>query len=342
MGSSNPWPDPKLPLPGLGFPTSMAPMTLPERRRRWGGIVGLTLLSFAGGVLAGPTLTKETSVLIGRATAMLGMRPPQPVEKHKPTPPSIVPIPAPGAAPAESPAVAARPAVAAVDTKAGSEPAARAATKGEASAARAAVAPATEQPKIAMAEPRAERASHKKAAGKNHGASESAGGRKPAPIDEEPTAPTKNEPAPKPAASKPSGSVDDLMADLVADGGGKNKKRDNKNLDDLLKDVGQQRDRRPEPAPKREAATAATLSAADISAAMSVVKTRGNECAQRLGQAGIAQLKLTVGKDGRVSDVRVSGKVANTPLGQCIEKAARAAAFPPSAGLRFDYRIDAH
>jgi hypothetical protein len=32
--------------------------------------------------------------------------------------------------------------------------------------------------------------------------------------------------------------------------------------------------------------------------------------------------------------------VADTPLAACIAKAARAATFPPNAGLRFDYKID--
>ena len=31
---------------------------------------------------------------------------------------------------------------------------------------------------------------------------------------------------------------------------------------------------------------------------------------------------------------------ADTPLAACVEKAIRAATFPPSSGLRFDYRID--
>jgi hypothetical protein len=75
---------------------------------------------------------------------------------------------------------------------------------------------------------------------------------------------------------------------------------------------------------------------------MAVVKTRSNSCAQRLGQSGIAELKITVSKSGAVTDVQLGGKIANTPLAACIEKATRAAPFPASSGLRFDYRIDAH
>ncbi len=126
------------------------------------------------------------------------------------------------------------------------------------------------------------------------------------------------------------------MTDGVADS--KGKKRESKDLDALLKDVQKSK---PEPPPKREAPPPpASLSASDISKVMAGVKTRGNQCAQRLGQKGVAELKITVGKDGHVTDVNVGGKVADTPLGACVEKATRAATFPPSSGLRFDYRID--
>jgi TonB family protein len=75
---------------------------------------------------------------------------------------------------------------------------------------------------------------------------------------------------------------------------------------------------------------------------MAEVKAKANACAQRLGQSGTAELKISVGKEGGVTDVRVGGKVANTPLGACVDKVVRAATFRPNAGLRFDYRIDAH
>ena len=166
-------------------------------------------------------------------------------------------------------------------------------------------------------------------------ASAPSGKSKPAPS--EPAAVAKSEPAPKPAASKSQDSLDDLMADGVS--GSKGKKRDSKDLDALLKDVQKSK---PEPPPKREAPPPPpSLSAADISKVMAVVKTRSNSCAQRLGQQGIAELKITVSKGGAVTDVQLGGKIANTPLAACIEKATRAATFPPSSGLKFDYRIDA-
>jgi outer membrane biosynthesis protein TonB len=146
-----------------------------------------------------------------------------------------------------------------------------------------------------------------------------------------------SEPAPRPTA-KSNDSLDNLMADGVADS--KGKKRDSKDLDALLKDVQKSK---PEPKAKHEDSPppAAALSPSDISRVMAGVKTRSNDCAHRLGQKGNAELKITVGKDGHVSDVSLGGNVANTPLGACIEKVTRAAVFPASSGLRFDYRMEA-
>ena len=154
----------------------------------------------------------------------------------------------------------------------------------------------------------------------------------------EPAAAPKSEPAPKPVAARSQDPLDSLMADGI--GESKGKKRDSKDLDALLKDVQKSK---PEPPPKREAPPPpSSLSAADIAKAMAVVKTRSNSCAQRLGLTGTAELKITVSKSGAVTDVQLGGKIANTPLAACIEKATRAAPFPASSGLRFDYRIDAH
>lgn len=311
---------------------SMGPINLPEPKQPWGWLVVAMLLAFAGGVAAGPTLTDKASELIDRVSALFTPRASQPAEKHKPAAPSVVALPTPAAPAAKAVA------------KPEPERAAEAAAPREPPAA----APAPVQAKVAAAEPPAGRAQHKKGGGRNRAAKEpaSASAKAAAAEFEESAAPAKSEPAPKPAPSKPapsksSGSIDDLIANAVAEDSSKKKKGGSKDIDALLKDVQQSR---PEPAARREepAAAATTLSASDISRAMAGVKTRSNECAQRLGQAGIAALKINVGKSGKVSDARVTGKLANTPLGQCIEKAARAASFPPSAGLRFDYSIDAH
>lgn len=141
-------------------------------------------------------------------------------------------------------------------------------------------------------------------------------------------------------SAKGSDPLDSLLNDAVSDKSSKGKK-DNKEMDALLKDV-QKTD--PTLAAKKDSSTtsAPPLSSADISAAMAQVKVRGNACAQKFGRSGTAELKITVAKDGKVTDVQVSGKLAGTPIVACIEQAVKTAAFRPNAGLRFDYRMDVH
>jgi hypothetical protein len=134
-------------------------------------------------------------------------------------------------------------------------------------------------------------------------------------------------------------SLDSLMAGVVSEEKAKGKARDNREMDAILKDV----QKKNEPAPvvkKEEPTTAPPLSPAEIGAAMSQLRARGNSCAQRLGRGGTAELKITVSKDGKVTDVRMGGKLAGTPVGSCVEQAARAITFRRNAGLRFDYRIE--
>jgi hypothetical protein len=141
------------------------------------------------------------------------------------------------------------------------------------------------------------------------------------------------------AKSGESSSLDSLMADVVSeDKTSKGKKENSKEMDAILKDV-----QKAEPAPvakKPPPAAAPPLSPAEISSAMGQLKVRGNACAHRAGRGGTAELKITVSKEGRVTDVKVGGKLAGTPAATCIEQAARAIIFRPNAGLRFDYRMD--
>ena len=46
------------------------------------------------------------------------------------------------------------------------------------------------------------------------------------------------------------------------------------------------------------------------------------------------------GASDRVTNVALRGKLAGQPIGQCVVKAVRSAAFPRNSGLKFDYRID--
>ena len=380
MSPNNPIPDPNVPPPPLNLPVSMGPINLPEglnqpkHKRRWGWLLVWTLLVFAGGVAAGPKLTEQAFMLVERASSMLGTRAPGFVQKLKPAAPSIMPLPAQGtatkpmpsasAAPTgqergKAPAVAAKPVAAQID-HAEPQKSAEGAVARNAPAAPVAATAAPDRAKIAALEPPNAHAPRTKDAVKT--ASVAGGSTRKTkyhdPFEpenekaDEPKAATpsdkpsrdhsagtaKSEIAPKSAASKSHDSLDALMADVVTDNKGKNKKRESKDIDAMLKDVQKSN---PEPPPKREAPPPPPpLAPADISRVMAGVKSRGNDCAQRLGGKGVAELKLSVGKDGKVTDVRVGGKLANTPLGACIEKAARAASFPPSSGLRFDYRID--
>jgi hypothetical protein len=144
--------------------------------------------------------------------------------------------------------------------------------------------------------------------------------------------------SPPKSAGKSGASLDNLMDDVVAEKGDKGKKPNNKEMDNLLKDV-----QKSEPAPvakKEETVSGPPLAPSDISAAMAQVKARGNVCAKKFGRSGTAELKITVAKDGKVTDVVLAGKLAGTPIVGCIEQAVKTAAFRPNAGLRFDYRMD--
>ena len=141
-------------------------------------------------------------------------------------------------------------------------------------------------------------------------------------------------------ASKSAGggdSLDDLMAGVMTDSKSKSKK--DKSIDDMLKDVQKSQ---PSSASKREeTAKAEPLSPADIAKGMAQVKTKAKSCAQSTGKSGIAQIKISVGKSGKVTAATVSGKIAGSSLAACIERAARSAVFRPNTGLTFDYRVDA-
>jgi hypothetical protein len=150
-------------------------------------------------------------------------------------------------------------------------------------------------------------------------------------------------PAPEPvvAKSRPlrSGdSLDDLMADAASAGPSSGRRNSSKSIDAMLQDVQKSH---PAPKPARvEPEALPALTTSDIAKAMAGVKSGANACGKRFGQDGVADLRLVVGKDGRVSDVSVRGKLAGSSLAECIAQAARGASFPPNSGLKFNYRID--
>jgi hypothetical protein len=369
-------PPPELNLPVSMGPINLpnlpqlSPVPEPKPKRRWGLFVVWTFFAFAGGIAAGPILTDQAYLLVERVAPMVGMSVPRFAQKGTPAPPpgkvispAMAPVAARTVAEPKGPIVEARgdqaeakPVPSAVEKKA--EPAAAPSGAPEAVPVRhttagshartqeVAEAPAA-HPRHAKGAAKAAPEAHPKRSSESDdpfasddgSAKEPRGaapGGKSKPSRSDTAGSARSASVPKAAASKSSDPLDNLMADGVT--GGKGKKRESKDLDALLKDVQKSN---PEPPPKREAPPpAASLSPADISRVMAGVKTRSNECAARLGQKGIAELKITVGKDGHVSNVRVGGKVAGTPLAACVEKATRTATFPASSGLRFDYRID--
>jgi hypothetical protein len=336
--------------------------------------VAWTLLVFVGGVAAGPTLTDHAAALVERACASVGISPPRFVTNLKqmtPAAPAVSTAPPIAAAPAPSPLPAGEKAPAGED-RAAAPVAAQVAKPAEPEKPVAAVVPqdppapgaelaAAEATEVVAADkpgahpsharndvkaPPAKAAAARTTAG-THAAREAAGSDNPfeesSERGSEPKAaaairkpkPAFDEPAAKPAASASHDSLDSLMADGTADN--KDKKRGSKTIDALLKDV-QKTDA--EPTKQEAAQPVPPLSQADIARVMAGVKTRGKDCAQRLGQSGVLDLKVVVGKDGSVANASVGGKLASTPLAACIEKVMRASSFPRSTGLRFDYRLD--
>ncbi len=78
-----------------------------------------------------------------------------------------------------------------------------------------------------------------------------------------------------------------------------------------------------EDAPKLDA-----LSSSAIKDAMKPVVADANRCFNKFGVAGTAKLKLTVTGDGAITKYEQQGDFANTPTGECIDKAIEKAAFP--------------
>ena len=344
VGPQNLWSDPNVPQQGFSLPVSMGPMALPPQKpkRRWRGILAWSLMVFAGGIAVGPPLVDYASQGVEAGVKVIAKRWPRLLGRHRPVASEVVPQAPQRTQPVVSPTSATpaparaeptpqRVAVAALPpTPAPSEPAERPARAGHAKAVARASAPAPAAPARKGA--------------KRSDPFDTGGGMDEAPAPKPATrassAAPAPEPAPRPAAGKSSDPLDNLLAGAVTDSKGKSSsKKTSKDIDAMLKDV-QKGDSTPAAKPKQQAELP-PLSSSDIAKAMAGVKARSNECARRLKQTGIAQLNLNVGKNGKVTDVSVGGKVAGTPLADCIAKAARGATFPPNAGLRFDYKIDA-
>jgi hypothetical protein len=82
-----------------------------------------------------------------------------------------------------------------------------------------------------------------------------------------------------------------------------------------------------------------SLSRSEIQTVMRGVQGKVSDCYRKFQVAGAADVKINVGETGSVTAVQLSGPVAGTPSGACVERAVESAVFPASSGLRFDYRL---
>ena len=102
--------------------------------------------------------------------------------------------------------------------------------------------------------------------------------------------------------------------------------------------------RRPPPAPAAAAvavkeAPRAPLGRTEITTVMKDVQSKMNDCYRRYAQEGAADVRVEVAPDGSVAKTLVRGELANSPTATCVESKLKAAVFPPSAGIAFNYRL---
>lgn len=81
------------------------------------------------------------------------------------------------------------------------------------------------------------------------------------------------------------------------------------------------------------------LSRADISMVMQEVQKNVRGCFRQHGKGGVADVKVDVAPEGNVIGSVIRGDLQGTPTGACVEARLKAAVFPPSTGMRFDYRL---
>jgi hypothetical protein len=353
------WPNLSAPQEWSSAPAPAEASRKPKRKGR--GIVAWTLWVFAGGLFAAPQLADYADQAVEASVVWLAASAPGFVRPYLPKP-----IDAPASATlqqssAPAPAPTARPSVAApLPIEATPQPRRKPETVAQSADSATVVSPslgavATERPakegrphpgrgkhgKVAAALAVAEdpAPANAKAAEPKHGANvdpfeggDGAG-------ESVPTRATKPTAEPTAQPAKPRESLDDLMAGGPSGDKVHDKRSTSKEIDAMLKGV-QKSDG--QPAPKKAEAVNANppLTAAEIARAMSGVKSSAAECGRRSGESGVADLKVTVGRDGAISNVALRGRLADTPAGQCVVRAVRNAVFPHNSGLTFDYRID--
>jgi hypothetical protein len=74
------------------------------------------------------------------------------------------------------------------------------------------------------------------------------------------------------------------------------------------------------------------LGKSDIVSGMQKIKGKVGDCYAQFKVPGMANVAVTIGKNGHVSAATVSGSFAGTPTGSCVERAVKSAGFPPVKG----------
>jgi hypothetical protein len=81
------------------------------------------------------------------------------------------------------------------------------------------------------------------------------------------------------------------------------------------------------------------LTRKQVADGMDVVKPKVEACKEKDKKPGAVQLNVTIDGTGHVTRAVVSGSLAKTPTGSCVEEAVKAATFPTFQGepMRLDY-----
>jgi predicted Zn finger-like uncharacterized protein len=128
-------------------------------------------------------------------------------------------------------------------------------------------------------------------------------------------------PAPDTGPKPAKGSIDDLLlgatggSKKTGGGGGKEEKKE----------------------AAAEPGSAGPLAKSAVVGGMNAIKPKIQDCYNQFKVPGMAMVNVVIARSGKVTSATVTGKFAGTPTGACVEKAVKAASFPPSDGLTTPY-----
>jgi len=70
----------------------------------------------------------------------------------------------------------------------------------------------------------------------------------------------------------------------------------------------------------------------ELNAAFAIIEPDIKRCARQHGATGLVQVRFILGRDGKVREAEVTGKLARTAVGKCMAAAAREARVKPFTG----------